>query len=465
VRVRRWLAPALFLVVAVLAGVLAVRAPAPVLTSSSAARPARPVLSARRVPEALSSFVADARLGARLDTFLADASLAGGRDRSCLVVQQGGRAVYARQPHELLTPASNLKLATASAALTRLGQTTTMETAVFARRPNNGVVAGDLWVVGGGDPLLATKPYADSFANQPQLHTPYEDLAAKVVAAGVHEIQGRVMGDDSRYDAQRYLPSWKRAYITEGHVGPESALAVNDGFQAFSPRKVVSTEPPVTAAAIFTDLLRAQGVVVTGEPGAGKAPGGLASIASVRSPPVKDIVGEMLRESDNNTAELLVKELGRRFANAGTTAAGLGVVGDSLARAKLPSAELKAIDGSGLDRSDLATCNLFAQILATTGYDGPITAGLAVAGETGTLADRFDHNPAAGRLRGKTGFLDGVVALSGWMDGTRGGELLFSFLANGLPIPTEKPGYGAQERLGAILAGYPESPAAAELQP
>jgi D-alanyl-D-alanine carboxypeptidase/D-alanyl-D-alanine-endopeptidase (penicillin-binding protein 4) len=436
-----------------------------VLAPSADAHAARPVLSLRRAPEALSTFVADARLGARLDGFLADPSLAGGRDRSCLVVQQGGRPVYARRPHDLLTPASNLKLVTASAALTRLGQTTTMATNVLAPRPANGVVAGDLWVVGGGDPLLATKPYADSFANQPQLHTPYEDLAAKVVAAGVHEIRGRVMGDDSRYDAQRYLPSWKRAYITEGHVGPESALAVNDGYQAFAPRKVVATEPAATAAAVFTDLLRAQGVIVAGEPGAGKAPAGLAQVASVHSPPMRDIVGEMLRESDNNTAELLVKELGRRFANAGTTTAGLGVIRDSLSRGKLPAAEVRAVDGSGLDRSDLATCNLLASILERANHAGPIADGLAVAGETGTLADRFERNPAAGRLRAKTGFLDGVVALSGWMDGTRGGELLFSFLANGLPIPTERPGYGAQERLGAILARYPESPPANELQP
>jgi D-alanyl-D-alanine carboxypeptidase/D-alanyl-D-alanine-endopeptidase (penicillin-binding protein 4) len=453
------------LVVALLAGVLAVRAPAPVLAADNGSRPRTAVLSLRRAPDLLSRFVADHRLAVRLDGFLADPSLGDGRSRSCLVVQQGARAVYEHQPHRLLTPASNLKLVTASAALARLGGTTTMETAARSARPVGGVVDGNLWVVGGGDPLLATKAYADSFANQPQLRTPYEDLAAKVVAAGVHEVRGSVMGDDTRYDAQRYLPTWKRAYVTEGHVGPESALALNDGFVQFTPRKVVAAEPAASAAAVFTDLLRAQGVVVAGEAGSGRAPTGLATLAKVQSPPVRDIVGEMLRESDNNTAELLVKEMGRRFANAGTTAAGLGVVRDSLAGAKLPAAELQAVDGSGLDRSDLASCNLFTQILAAAGTDGPIATGLAVAGQTGTLSDRFGHNPSAGRLRAKTGFLDGVVALSGWVDGTRGGALLFSWLANGLPIPTEKPGYGAQERLGAILASYPDAPAAAQLGP
>ena len=462
---RRWIGPALFLTIAVTAGALALRAPGPVLAERADGSGHAPVLSPRRAPALLSQFVADGRLAARLDGFLADPALGGGRERSCVVVRQGGRTLYSRRATELLTPASNLKLVTAAAALTRLGQTATFETSVRGARPVGGVVEGPLWVVGSGDPLLGTKPYADSFVNQPQLRTPYEDLAAKVVAAGVREVRGGVMGDDTRYDAQRYLPSWKRSYVTEGHVGPESALAVNDGFTAFTPRKVVAGEPAVSAAALFADLLRAQGVVVGGVPGAGKVPTGLASLASVKSPPMKEIVGAMLRESDNNTAELLVKEMGRRFADAGTTTAGIGVVRATLTSAKLPAAEVQAVDGSGLDRSDRATCNLFARILATDGADGTIASGLAVAGETGTLADRFDGHPAAGRLRAKTGFLDGVVGLSGFLAPTRGDQLLFSFLANDLPVPTEKPGYAAQERLAAALATYPESPPAEELGP
>jgi D-alanyl-D-alanine carboxypeptidase/D-alanyl-D-alanine-endopeptidase (penicillin-binding protein 4) len=462
---RRWLGPALFLTIAVVAGGFAVRAPGPVLTEDTGGHPAVAVLSVRRAPALLSRFVADGRLATRLDGFLADPSLGGGRQKACVVVMQGGRRLYEHHAHDLLTPASNLKLATAMAALIRLGATSTFETTVRATKVDNGVVDGPLWVIGGGDPLLGTKAYADSFENQPQLRTPYELLGCKLVAAGVREVHGGVMGDDTRYDAQRYLPTWRRSYITEGHVGPESALAVNDGFAQFTPTKVVSTDPPASAAALLADLLRAQGVVVDGAAGSGRAPSGLSAIASVKSPPLQEVVGEMLRESDNNTAELLVKELGRRFADAGSTAAGLGVVSQTLAAAKLPGAELRAVDGSGLDRSDRASCNLFARILATNKPDGPIAKGLSVAGETGTLADRFDGNPAAGRLRAKTGFLDGVVGLSGFIDATRGDPLLFSFLANDLPVPTEKPGYAAQERLGAALATYPEAPSEDELAP
>lgn len=454
---RRWVGPALFLAIAVTAGALAVRAPSPLL-AEDAGRASTPVLSVRRAPELLAQFVADGRLQTRLDGFFAEPSLA----TSCLVVRSGARSVYERKAHELLTPASNMKLVTAVTALARLGATATLQTVVRARSaPAGGVVDGPLWIVGGGDPLLATKPYADSFVNQPQLRTPFEDLADKVVAAGVREVRGGVVGDETRYDSLRFLPTWKRSYVTGGFVGPESALALNDGWVQFTPRKVAADDPPAHAATVLTDLLRARGVIVTDAPSSGRAPNPLVTVASVRSPPIEEIVGAMLRESDNNTAELLVKEMGRRFADAGTTAAGLDVVRQSLAAAKLPATELETVDGSGLDRSDRASCNLFAAILDTSGRDGQIGAGLAIAGETGTLADRFEGHPAEGKLRAKTGFLDGVVGLSGWM----GEDLVFSFLANGLPVPSERPAEAAQERLGAILATYPEAPPPAQLVP
>jgi serine-type D-Ala-D-Ala carboxypeptidase/endopeptidase (penicillin-binding protein 4) len=456
--VRKWVGPALFLAVAVGAGVLAVRSPAPLLATDGGPGPRAAVLSVRRAPELLRQFVADERLSARLDAFAADPGLG----TACVVVRAGGRSVFELRAHELLTPASNLKLVTAVTALTRLGNEATLPTVVRARRaPVNGVVDGPLWLVGGGDPLLATKDYAESFVNQPQLRTPFEDLAAKVVAAGVREVRGGIIGDETRYDTQRFLPSWKRSYVSGGHVGPESALAVNDGWAQFTPRKVVADNPPAHAAGVLTELLRAQGVVVADPPTSGTAPAGLTTVATVRSPPIADIVGAMLRESDNNTAELLVKEMGRRFADAGTTAAGIGVVRRSLTAAKLPATELQAVDGSGLDRSDKASCHLLAEILASSDDDGAVRTGLAIAGETGTLADRFEGHPAEGKLRAKTGFLDGVVGLSGWM----GDDLVFSFIANGLPVPTEAPAEAAQERLGAALATYPEAPSVEQLRP
>ena len=428
------------------------------------AAPRAPVLSVRRVPVFLSGLVADTRLRSGLEEALGDPALGAARDRSCLVVRHGTRPIFERRPGESLIPASNLKLLTALAALTRFGPDDRLLTDVRAGGvAPGGLVEGPLWVVGGGDPLLATADYAASFQNQPQLFTSLERLADSVVAAGVREVRGGVIGDETRYDTQRYVPTWKPVYITAAEVGPASALLVNDGFAVFSPRHTAAPEPDVHAAALLTALLQARGVVVLGPPGEGRAPSGTASLASIPSPPMREIVGEMLRESDNVTAELLVKELGKRFGTGGTTAAGLAVMKDTLAAAGLPVGHLAAVDGSGLDRSDRASCALLMATLDRTGRGSTLAEGFPLAGRDGTLARRFLGNPAAGRLRAKTGALDGVAGLTGYVDLPGGEPIVFSFLINDLP--RDALGRALQERLGAVLARYPEAPPPDSLAP
>ncbi|MGI8685279.1 MAG: D-alanyl-D-alanine carboxypeptidase/D-alanyl-D-alanine endopeptidase [Acidimicrobiales bacterium] len=462
----RWLLPVLLAVVCAASATAAVRVPA--TGGDDGAGPAlrAPVLSARRVPAFLSRTVADTRLRSQLDAAMADPALGAARDRSCLVVRQGARPVLQRRPDERLIPASNLKVLTASAVLARLGNDEKLVTEVRAGTPAaGGVVEGPLWLVGGGDPLLGTADYAASFENQPQIRTPLEGLADAVVAAGVTVVRGGVMGDESRYDTQRYIPTWKPGYITDFESGPASALVVNDGFVQYTPRHVVAPEPDAHAAGVLTALLQARGVTVDGAAGEGKAPDASTVVAKVESPPMRDIVAEMLRESDNLTAELLVKELGRRFAGEGSTTAGLGVVRETLTRAGFPVDQLVSVDGSGLDRSDRASCGLVMAALDSSGPTGVLVAGFPVAARDGTLAKRFGGgNPAAGRLRAKTGALDGVVGLSGYVDAPAGGEPLgFSLLVNDLP--RDALGRALQEQVGAILAGYPEAPAPEALAP
>jgi D-alanyl-D-alanine carboxypeptidase/D-alanyl-D-alanine-endopeptidase (penicillin-binding protein 4) len=180
---------------------------------------------------------------------------------------------------------------------------------------------------------------------------------------------------------------------------------------------------------------------------------GSITLATVRSAPLSDIVAGMLRESDNTAAELLTRELGVVRAHDGSTAAGTRAVADVLAGAKLSTAGLRLGDGSGLEVTNQATCGLLAAALRLPDRSGaprlePLLAG---AGRSGTLALRLADTPLDGKLRAKTGSLDGVSGLAGFLDGRR--ELSFAFLANG--NLSDAAGRLLEDRLVALLAAYP----------
>lgn len=463
---RRWLMPLVLLLLTGSSAAVALR-PQKAGRGDEVMAPLRvPVLSARRVPEVVSTLVSDTRARTDLELILANPALGAGRDRSCLVVHQAGRQIFSRRPSERLVPASTMKVLTAHAVLNKIGPDETLGTEVKAEGPVSpgGVVAGPLWLVGGGDPGLATADFAVTAPNEPQVRTSFEALADALVVSGVRQVLGGVVGDETRYDVQRFVPTWKSTYITSGQVGPISALNVNHGFASLGPAAAFASQPDVLAAGVLTNLLRARGVIVTGVPSEGAAPPGAGVVARVASPPLREVVGSMLRHSDNLSAELLLKELGHRFANDGTTAGGMSVLRDTLSSTGLPVADLAAVDGSGLDRSDQASCSLLLGAVDAGGPTGAMSAGFPVAGRNGTLAQRFSANPAAGRLRAKTGSLDNVTGLTGYVDQAGGGPALsFALLAN--DIPNDGVGRALQEQVGAVLARFPQGPPPALLAP
>lgn len=422
--------------------------------ASTGATVSAPVVDAARVPAFVSQTVATVRLGQRLDAVVA------ARNQSCLTVDDGrGPALYSERPDVPLMPASNLKLLTATAVLSRLSPTERLHTEVrAAHAPVNGVIAGDLWLVGAGDPLLATADFAAQagYQHQARPRTPLDDLAAKLAAAGVRQIQGRILGDESRYDTQRVVPTWSPSYLADGEVGPMSALTVNDNEAQWAPKEVPAPAPATNAATVLAHLLQDRGVQVGGV-GAGVAPSaGTTLVAGLDSAPITDVVGVMLTQSDNLAAELLTKELGRRFGGAGSTAAGLGVVRAVLDEQHMPTAGVVMVDGSGLDRSDRATCQVLLKAVEQGGPSGAIAKGLPIAGSTGTLFRRYGGTPLAGRLRAKTGTLNGAAAFTGWLAAGQSRQVAFSFLING--IGSEAEGHAVEDKVAAALNTYPEAP-------
>lgn len=461
--VRRLLLPALLGVVAVTAGVLGVRSvPAPAMDrpEPTATPLAAPVLSARRVPVLLATPIGERRIREGIT------SLASGlAPPACVVVSEGDRVLFESAPDTPVIPASTLKLVTAATVLTHLDASETLRTTVMTGAPLvDGILSGDLWFVGAGDPVLGTSAWGDSFPRQPALRTSMEALADRVAAAGVRSVQGRVVGDESRYDTVRYVATWPDRYRQTDEIGPLSALTVNDAFARSVGGSDPFPDPATGAAGVLTDLLRERGVEVVGEPGAGAAPPEATTVvAAVESPPVLELVGQMLSESDNGTAELLLKEVGWRASGEGSTAAGATAAESMLLGLGLSMEGVDVVDGSGLDRGNQVTCRVLHALLREVDAGGEVEGGLAVAGVTGTLARRFLDSPVSGRLRAKTGSLNNVAALAGYADTRNEGELTFALVMNGLELGADPS--AAYTALAGLLVAYPDVADLAELGP
>ena len=432
-----------------LCGWLALR---PEGNGATAAAAPRPLWTPDRLPALLAEAQGTVDLERAVDELL-DRSGA----RSCVAVYEGERPVVLRRADEPLVPASTQKILVATAALAILGPEFRYETRLLAEAaPRDGAV-GTLWLVGSGDPILATPEYAGWLKERPRFELRQPTLLAALAdglrAAGVTTVTGGIVGDDSRYDRTRIVPSWKATYVIDNEVGPLGALVVNGGFTAFEPPERRADDPAVHAAAELTRLAGAAGISVAGPPASGVAPEGAVTVATVRSAPLSEVVAGMLRESDNTAAELLVREIGVAQRRDGSTDAGTRAVAHVLAGAKLPTAGLHLGDGSGLEVTNRSTCAVLAAALRIPDGNGAPQLGplLAVAGRTGTLSLRLAGTPLEGKLRGKTGSLAGVTGLAGYLDGRR--TLSFAFVANG--SLSESAGRLLQDRLAALLAGYP----------
>ncbi len=415
-----------------------------------------PVLSARRAPGLLQGSVADPALAQQLE-----GTLDRNPDTWCAVIEDAGRPVLTVNPDTPLAPASLTKLLTGTALLEQFGPDHRLRTTMVAvSPPSAGVVEGDLFLIGGGDPLLTTAGYVQSFEDPDQPYADANALVDALEAAGVREIRGDVVGDDSRYDAERWVATWPTRYQSEPSIGPISALSINDGFSGYttSPERANASrragDPPALAAQTLVTLLEARGIQVGGGGSAGTAPEGATEVAGLDSAPLRDIVGEMVLASDNNTAEMLVKELGLTTSGVGSTSAGLTAMREILGRLGLAAEGMDLRDGSGLDPDTRITCDMVRGALARSGRTSDLTSQLAVGGQTGTLRKRMGGSPTIGRVVAKTGTLDSVNALAGWAETLPGAALTFVGIGNGV----DSRGTGAADAFASALMTYPEAP-------
>jgi D-alanyl-D-alanine carboxypeptidase/D-alanyl-D-alanine-endopeptidase (penicillin-binding protein 4) len=319
-----------------------------------------------------------------------------------------------------LIPASNQKLYTAIGALTLLDPAEHLHTDVVATGPVvDGVVQGDLVLVGGGDPWLTLQGPASIDA-----------LAEQVRAAGIVGVQGAVVVDESRYDAVRTVDAWPGDWNYS--IGPLSALSADHNMFAKDDPAVLA-DPAPRIGEVLRFALMARGVAI-GEPVRhGLAPAGVR-LARVESPTVSELVVELLRSSDNMVAELLVKEIGLRAAGRpGTTAAGLAAIAGVVEPLCGPHVGA-SVDGSGLSRGNRHSARDLRRVLqaaALAPWGRTYVEHLPVTGPSNVLGGRLADPVAAGRVRAKGGMLSVTRSLSGYLTTVGGRTGVFSVLVNG----------------------------------
>ena len=405
--------------------------PAAVGTAAQAG-PAADNATVAGVSAALSGPLGSAALGAHVGAVVTDLS--------------SGQVLLSRQGSSGFAPASTAKLAVATAALHVLGPAARLTTRVVVGPEPSSVI-----LVGGGDPTLAAgRPPASDYPQPATLASLAGQTARALRARGIHAV--RLGYDTSLYTGPLLAPGWAGGDVAGGDITSIEPLEVDQGRLTTSgapqdadvpgnhrPRTFT---PAADAARAFASFLAGQGIMVRRPVAQEAAPRGSATIAAVSSPPLAQIVTQMLTESNNVIAENLARQVAiatrRPTSFSGAAAAetpvlrGLGVRGG-----------IGLVDGSGLSSLDRITPDVLAQLVrldAAPGQPGlrPVITGLPVAGFSGTLGaggSVFPDLGQAGRgvVRAKTGNLLTVVSLAGIAQARDGQLLAFAFMADQLP--------------------------------
>ena len=411
------------------------------------------LLSARRAPNTLSVITRTGKVSRAFMNIVSDFPA-----QSCVAVEWMGIRLGSVNPTKALIPASATKLITAAVALEVLKPEFTYTTKVHGSLDATGS-ASDLFFVGGGDPLIVRNEYVASEKYPTTSGTSLEKLADSLFAAGLRRVAGSVVGVDTRYDDQRFVEVWPQDFHFTEAV-PLGSLVVDDGVVLGQITK--PDDPAVAAATELQNLLNARGVLFGGVPRHDVLPAGIPELASIQSAPLTAIIQEMMVNSDNNTAELLLKEIGFASKGIGSTAAGLAAAKDQLAKWKFDK-EVLLFDGSGLASDGRISCDVFMSLLNTLSASMP--GLMAIAGETGTIRDTFDGTPVAGKLRAKTGTLNGVKALVGYLPVTNADPVIFSVLMNKSGIDNQSSYRPIWYSLADVLNKASASPSVEQLTP
>jgi D-alanyl-D-alanine carboxypeptidase/D-alanyl-D-alanine-endopeptidase (penicillin-binding protein 4) len=374
-----------------------------------------------------------------------------------------GQVLYASNAGRPATPASTTKVLTAAAALAALGPDARFSTTVRQ-------AGGTIVLVGGGDPTLAVNAYPTSDYPRPATLAQLAAAAARALAAqGRRSV--RLGYDTGLFTGPGLAPGWSMSLVTTGNVTPVTALEADQGRLTaggtleddddpvnFRPR---TTDPAGLAAAAFAALLKKDGITVTGEPEPAAAPAAAPVLARVSSPPLVQIAGQMLLESNNVIAENLARHVAIALGQPATFSGAARAELTELRRLGV-STPVSLVDGSGLSPDDAIAPETLIRVLElaqrtarlrgvitglpVAGFNGTLSAGQSAFGQIGMLAG----GAARGVVRAKTGNLTTVATLAGLAYDRTGRLLLFAVMAPHVPGADQL--QGAADALDAAAA-------------
>jgi serine-type D-Ala-D-Ala carboxypeptidase/endopeptidase (penicillin-binding protein 4) len=377
---------------------------------------------------------------------------------SCAMVTVGGEHLVTVNADLVLPSATSQQLLVGAVALDLLGPDFRFRTEVRSAPVVDGVVQGDLHVVGGGDPALVTSAFVASHPAPPAHPTLLDGLADVVAAAGVVAVSGDIVGDGTRYDDEFTVPSWDQA-ARVGRAGGYDALLVDDGRLDGGG---VGLNPNQAAASRFNRLLAQRGISVSGRNRNGPAPtDGVVTLGTLESAPLGELVADLFVTGDPTTAELLLKEIGVVSSGVGSRQAGLDAVRAALQQWGVPLDGVVMEDGSGLSTADRLTCRTLVAVAAHAG--APLTTALPplpAAPPAGQALTRAELTAGRAHDAGRVDLraLTGVVPAGA-------DRLSFSLVLAEPGAHDDAVFASVRDALLGLLASYPVGPRVDELGP
>ncbi len=462
---------------------------------SSAAVP-RPVQFVAAPKAPAWSAAALARLRSRLAGPLGLSALA---TSGIAILDAQGRPLFLRRERTAAIPASTFKLLVAVTALLTLGPDYRFETKLEALdEPHSGTLDGDLYLVGSGDPSLTSDTLRGG--------------VGVLARAGLTDITGGIVADASLFGGREINPAWDPDDLQYDYAAGTSALSLDEGTVEFhlvpttsgAPARIEVRPPsdavqvrggvltgyssslsidrapdrnaftfdgsiavnaeqsfyrpvidqPHYVAGVARSMLRARNITVEGGSHTGVAPSVATVLWKHESAPLKTLLNHMLFESDNHYAEQLLRAVGAHGGTVGTEHSGAIVERAVFQQLGAPTEGLRVVDGSGLAPTDRVAPIDLATLLARATLVAPgevLFTDLPRVGIEGTVR-RHDVTTALGRARAKSGHINDVDALAGYVDTRHHGRVAFAILVND-PRADDDGVYDGMDATLDILAG------------